>query len=173
MQKILRFSLLIGLFLLALSTQAQNGTLSGTVKEANGEGLIGASIRIEASSIGTITDATGNYSISLKPGTYKVIYTYVGYEQTTLVVKIIGDQVYKKDIILKEENKTFNDVLIIGYGSKIKRDNTGSVVKVTGKEITDMPAPSFEAGLQGKAAGVQVTVGSGLAGSASLVRIRG
>jgi TonB-dependent starch-binding outer membrane protein SusC len=173
MQKILHFSLFIGLFFLAIASQAQNGTLSGAVKEANGDGMIGATIRIESSSIGTITDGNGNYSISLKPGTYNVTYSYVGYQNKTAIVKIIAGEILKKDIQLEEENNAFDEVIVIGYGSKIKRDVTGSVVKVTGKEITDMPTPSFEAGLQGKAAGVQVTVGSGVAGSASLVRIRG
>ena len=65
------------------------------------------------------------------------------------------------------------DVVIVGYGRQSRRNLVGSISTVSGKDITDMPAPSFEAALQGKAAGVQVIVGSGMAGSASLIRIRG
>jgi len=69
--------------------------------------------------------------------------------------------------------ESVGDVVIIGYGRQNRRNVVGSISTVTGKDITEVPTQSFEASLQGKAAGVQVTVGSGMAGSASLIRIRG
>ena len=69
--------------------------------------------------------------------------------------------------------ESIGDVVIIGYGRQSKRNVVGSISSVSGKEISELPTQSFEAALQGKAAGVQVTVGSGMAGSASLIRIRG
>jgi hypothetical protein len=152
---------------------SQNGSLNGVVKDENGDPLIGATILVESNKLGTVTDGSGNYTLNLPAGTFKVVYQYIGYLKEIETVKITAGGNTRKDVMLKEENKSFKEVVVVGYGSKIKRDVTGSVIKVTGKEITDMPAPSFEAGLQGKAAGVQVTVGSGVAGSASLVRIRG
>jgi TonB-dependent SusC/RagA subfamily outer membrane receptor len=72
-----------------------------------------------------------------------------------------------------QEVESVGDVVIIGYGRQNRRNVVGSISTVTGKDITEVPTQSFEASLQGKAAGVQVTVGSGMAGSASLIRIRG
>ena len=77
------------------------------------------------------------------------------------------------NVVLNEDVSNLKEVVAIGYGSKVKEDITGSVASVKGKELADLPTPSFEAGLQGKVTGLQVTVGSGLAGSASIIRIRG
>ena len=82
-------------------------------------------------------------------------------------------QTLSADIILKEESSYIDEVVVTGYTVERRRDLTGTIVKLNAKEITDMPTPSFEAALQGKAAGVQITQGSGIAGSSSVVRIRG
>ena len=91
-----------------------------------------------------------------------------GFSQQTDATKN-GD----KDTVANPETESLGDVVIIGYGRSSRRNVVGSISTVNGKEITELPTQSFEASLQGKAAGVQVTVGSGMAGSASLIRIRG
>ena len=91
-----------------------------------------------------------------------------GFSQQTDAIKN-GD----KDTVANPEAESLGDVVIIGYGRSSRRNVVGSISTVNGKEITELPTQSFEASLQGKAAGVQVTVGSGMAGSASLIRIRG
>ncbi len=78
-----------------------------------------------------------------------------------------------EDTIKNQDAESVGDVVIIGYGRSSRRNVVGSISTVNGKEITELPTQSFEGSLQGKAAGVQVTVGSGMAGSASLIRIRG
>ena len=78
-----------------------------------------------------------------------------------------------EDTIKNQDAESIGDVVIIGYGRSSRRNVVGSISTVNGKEITELPTQSFEGSLQGKAAGVQVTVGSGMAGSASLIRIRG
>lgn len=78
-----------------------------------------------------------------------------------------------EDTTKNQDAESVGDVVIIGYGRSSRRNVVGSISTVNGKEITELPTQSFEGSLQGKAAGVQVTVGSGMAGSASLIRIRG
>ena len=75
--------------------------------------------------------------------------------------------------MMQPENKSLNEVVVVGYGTQVRKEVTGAVSKIGSKEITSIPVPSVEAALQGKAAGVQISIGSGLAGSASVVKIRG
>lgn len=74
---------------------------------------------------------------------------------------------------MKPSKTQLDEVVVVGYGVARRRDLTGSVVSLKAKELTDIPTPSFENAIQGKAAGVQVITGSGIAGSGSMVRVRG
>ncbi|WP_315819628.1 TonB-dependent receptor plug domain-containing protein [Paraflavitalea speifideaquila] len=76
-------------------------------------------------------------------------------------------------VSLKATASNLNEVVVIGYGTQRRRDVTGAITKVSAEKITSIASPSFEAALQGKAPGVQVIQGSGLAGSGSVIRIRG
>ena len=76
------------------------------------------------------------------------------------------------NLIMKPSLNQLNEVVVVGYGVARKRDLTGSVVSIKSKELTDIPTPSFENAIQGKAAGVQVITGSGIAGSGSMVRVQ-
>ena len=97
----------------------------------------------------------------------------IGTSQTTFAQKTGATSKTEIDTAATPESESVGDVIIIGYGRQSRRNVVGSISTVTGKEITELPTQSFEASLQGKAAGVQVTVGSGMAGSSSLIRIRG
>ncbi|MEM7038345.1 MAG: SusC/RagA family TonB-linked outer membrane protein, partial [Bacteroidota bacterium] len=77
------------------------------------------------------------------------------------------------DVRMQVVGERLDDVIIVGYGTERKRDMTGSVSKITSRDLNDIPGTSFEASLQGKAAGVQVIQGSGIAGSGAVVRVRG
>lgn len=173
-QNLRKFGLVI-LSLAGIMSAALAQTLTGTIKDKNGEPLIGVTILADsASGKGTVTDFEGKYIMpNLKVGDNIIRYSFLGFATQKVKVTLKAGEVKKIDIILQEEANMLDEVVAVGYGTQRKREITGSVVKIKGDEVTGMPAPSFEAALQGKAAGVQITVGSGLAGSGSIVRIRG
>lgn len=158
---------------LSHSALAQNGTVTGLITDQNGESIAGASIFAEGTTIGTFTSSSGDYSLTIPSGTYNLKVTYVGYMDATRQVVIKSGETVKLNFRLEEDNEFLKEAVVIGYGTKFKKEVTGNIVSVKGKELASQPTQSFDAALQGRAAGVQVTVGSGLAGSASLVRIRG
>ena len=117
----------------------------------------------------------GYYEINLpQVGVYTIKFSFMGYKEEIKEISLTNiSQTLSTDITLKEESSYIDEVVVTGYTVERRRDLTGTIVKLNAKEITDMPTPSFEAALQGKAAGVQITQGSGIAGSSSVVRIRG
>lgn len=160
--------------LLFMSASAQAQSLFGKVTDAKGEPLIGVTIQIQDTKRGTTTDVNGLYKLeNLNPGTYTVIYSYIGFEAQRYTFNLVAGKSQNQDIILKEDAKLLSETVVIGYGVQRRREVTGSVTRIGAEKINDMPAPSFEAMLQGKAPGVQVITGSGLAGSGSVIRIRG
>ncbi|MNK19389.1 TonB-dependent Receptor Plug Domain protein [compost metagenome] len=164
--------LLVLLVLTALGANAQTGSLVGKVLDETGLPLPGASVQIKSLSKNTLTNADGTYKIiGLSNGTVSLFISYVGYQPKQESVKINGSTV--ANFSLKPDDQSLNEVVVVGYGTQTRREVTGSISKVTGDKLTAIPAPSFEASLQGQAPGVQVTTGSGLAGSGSIIRIRG
>ena len=158
----------LSLFLLN-SVDAQK--LSGTVRDASGSPLPGASVVADGNN-GQFTDADGNYSLDLSSGEHRVVFSYIGYvAQTQSVTLDAGDVVL--NISLAEDAVLIEDVVVVGYGVQRKKEVTGSIVQVDAKQITGVQTPSFEAALQGQAAGVQVSQSSGVAGAPSLIRVRG
>lgn len=160
------------LVLTALGAKAQTGALVGKVLDETGIPLPGASVQIKSISKSTLTNADGTYKITgLNNGTVALLISYVGYQPKQESVKINGNTV--ANFSLKPDQQSLNEVVVVGYGTQTRREVTGSISKVTGEKLTAIPTPSFEAALQGQAPGVQVTQGSGLAGSGSIIRIRG
>ncbi len=167
---------LVPLLFLMLTSMgySQNSTVKGKVSDENGEGLLGATVRVDGTGKGMYTDADGNYSISgLPAGDQVVIVRYIGYEEVREVVSLKEGQTTVFNSQLNLEGSQVDEVIIVGYGVQRKRELTGSISKIGTKEINEIPATSFEASLQGKAAGVQVIQGSGIAGAGAMVRIRG
>ncbi|MFC4231957.1 TonB-dependent receptor [Parasediminibacterium paludis] len=145
----------------------QDIKVSGKVTGTNGEALASVSIQIKGSKVGTSTNASGTYSISVPEGA-TLIYSYVGYDP-------IEEQVGKRteiNVSLKPDTKALDEVVVIGYGTANKRDLTGSITKVSGKEVEDKPNTNPVASLQGKVAGLSV-VNNGTPGAAPDIRIRG
>ncbi|MDZ4666593.1 MAG: SusC/RagA family TonB-linked outer membrane protein [bacterium] len=160
------------LFLIfSASTTAQS--IKGLVKDVGNEPVIGATVMVEGTSYGAVTDPLGFFEIKkLKPGDYRLKFSSVGYSNVIKEVTL-GSADININVVLKEDKMQMDELVVVGYGVQRKREVTGAISKIGGKELNDLPVPSFEAALQGKVPGVQVTVGSGLAGSASIVRIRG
>jgi TonB-linked SusC/RagA family outer membrane protein len=149
--------------------------IRGRVIDEKNEPVIGATVSVQDTKLGTVTDALGVYEIKDVPaGSYKIKITYIGYVTTVLDVNTVADNATDAPVTkIKEDQKALDDVVIVGYGTRMKREMTGSTAKISGKELNDLPVQSFESALQAKLPGVQVTTGSGIAGSAAVIRIRG
>jgi TonB-dependent Receptor Plug Domain. len=150
---------LVCLLLTSTSVFAQTKTVTGTVTDAANEPLIGASVLVQGTSTGTITDMDGKYSISVTPEDV-LAFSYVG--MTSQTIKVGTQNVI--NVTLKEDSQVLAETVVIGYGSAKKRDLTGSITNIKGEELANKPAMNPLSSLQGKVAGVQI-VNSGRAGS--------
>lgn len=170
-----RFFVLCSLLFITAQLNAQNtAAIKGRMLDEKSEPLSFATIRLEGTTIAQNTDADGNFLFkNLAAGNYVVIGTYLGYTPSRQEVKLAAGETKEIRIMMQPENKSLNEVVVVGYGTQVRKEVTGAVSKIGSKEITSIPVPSVEAALQGKAAGVQISIGSGLAGSASVVKIRG
>lgn len=155
---------MLGLFL-SVSAFAQID-VKGHVKDAQGEPVIGATVRVVGTQTATVTDFDGNFALKANQGA-DITVTYVGYQEAT--VKAARSLV----ITLKEDNAVLNEVVVIGYGSVRKSDATGSVMSVEADQLNKGLATSPADLLQGKTPGVQITTNSGAPGAGAKIRIRG
>ncbi len=144
-------------------------TVTGTVKGETGEGIPGVSVVLKGTSTGTATNAEGNYSLVVPDGAGTLVFSYIGY--TTEEVPI-GNRT-TIDVSLVPDIKSLTEVVVVGYGTQEKRDVTGSISSIKADEIQNIPIPSVEGLIQGRAAGVQVSPNSGVPGAGISVRIRG
>jgi len=151
------------------SAFAQSQLINGTVVDTNGETIIGASITVKGTTSGTITDATGNFSIKVNSRKDTLHISFIGYISQTLV---IGNQKTIK-VVLDEKSKVLDEVIVVGYGSQKKSDLTGSVVSVKADDMNSIPTTDVAEMLRGKAAGMVVTQNSDRPGGGSDIVIRG
>lgn len=145
----------------------QEVKVSGKVRGAGGEGIPAVTVKIKGSSVATATGADGSYSITAPDGA-TLVFSSVGYVSQEVA---IGGRT-EINIVLQIAAKDINEVVVIGYGTASKRDLTGSITKISGKEIADKPNTNPVASLQGKVAGLSV-VNNGTPGAAPDIRIRG
>ena len=164
-----RVLLLIGclMFFFSLGAFAQQLTVKGIVKDVSGEPIIGASVVVKGTSNGVITDFDGNFTIPKVPEGSVVDISFIGY--VTQSVKASPQM----NIILKEDSKTLDEVVVIGYGVQKKSVVTASIAKVGENELAQTAPTRVDNALKGLAAGVQVTTQNGQPGSSSVVRVRG
>lgn len=147
---------------------AQNITVKGKVTDATtGETLIGVSIAVKGTSIGTQTDVNGAYSVT-SPSTGTLSFTYIGYAPQEIAVG--GRNLI--DVKLQAQSNELQQVVVIGYGTQRKVDNTGSVATVKGAEIQKQASTNPLSALQGKVAGVSIT-NNGQPGASPQISIRG
>ena len=145
----------------------QETKVTGKVKTAGGEGIPGVTVKIKGSNVATATDATGSYSLSVPDGA-TLVFSSISY--ITQEVAVGGRT--EINVVMQITAKDINEVVVIGYGTASKRDLTGSITKVSGKEIADKPNTNPIASLQGKVAGLSI-VNNGTPGAAPDIRIRG
>ena len=158
-------SLLVGLFLSA-SAFAQSFTVNGHVKDATGDDIIGATIRVVGQQGGVITDFDGNFSIEAKQGDMLQI-SYIGYEMAEVAAAP------HVEVVLQDDSHALNEVVVIGYGVARKNDLTGSVTALKPDEKNHGLITNPQDMIQGKIAGVNVTSGGGRPGDGAAIRIRG
>jgi len=166
------FLLLFAAMLNAFSLQGQ--TLRGVVTDqATGETLPGATIMVMGTTLGTITGMDGEYNIDLSPGAHTISFRFMGYASEEIEVFLSEDETMVRNIALSPDVVTFEEFVVIGYGSQQKKVVTGAIASVDAEEITSTPILRIEQAMQGRTAGVQVTNLSGQPGEAPTVRIRG
>ena len=156
--------LILGLFL-SVSAFAQI-EVKGHVKDATGEAIIGATVRVDGTQTATVTDFDGNFVLKANQGA-NITISYVGYQNAT--VKAAPSV----EVTLVDDETVLQDVVVIGYGSVRKSDATGSVTSVEADQLNKGLATSPADLLQGKTPGVQVTTNSGAPGAGAKIRIRG
>lgn len=170
-QSLLRkVSLSMMLIMLSVFLKAQEVNLSGTVKDVRGETIIGASVLIEGTTNGTITDFDGKFVLSSVPSNATIVISYIGY--STEKIQVNGKTVL--NVILKEDTETLEEVVVVGYGVQRKSDLTGSVASVKADNIIkSTPSGNISDALQGRMAGVSVLSGSGDPSGDNTIRVRG
>ena len=163
-----RFKLsMVFLLLSATLLTAQNRT--GIVKDAQGEVLPGVSVRVEGKSVGTVTDATGKFSIPAKASD-KLVFSFIGMEEKTID---LGSKTDLGDVVMSVDVEQLEDVVVVGYGRMKRSSVAGSITGVKAKEISKVASSNLTSTLAGQMSGVFITQTTGTPGIASNLRIRG
>lgn len=165
--KVLGTMFLVALF--AMQAKAQEITVTGTVTDNLGP-VIGASIQVEGTTIGCITDIDGNYNLPNVPANGTLVFSFIGYQTQ----KISVDGKTKIDVKLVEDSQLLQEVVVVGYGVQRKSDLTGAVASVkTADALKSTPTGNVSDALQGRMAGVSVLSGSGNPTEDNTIRVRG
>jgi TonB-dependent starch-binding outer membrane protein SusC len=167
MRKVL--CLLVLTCMLAMQVVAQNRTITGTVLDVNNNPLPDISVSVKGTALGTTTKSDGSFSISVPASARVLTFSSVGYALQQ--VAIGSKSVISVQLIA--EQKSIQEVVVVGYQQRKKRDEAGAISSIRGKEIENIPNLSIDKALQGRAAGVLVQANNGIPGGAINVRIRG
>ncbi len=160
--------LLVMLCLVPIWAMAQSRTVKGVVKDAAGEPIIGASVLQKGSTNGIITDLDGNFTLQIS-GDPVLVVSYVGYVSQEIPTR--GKSTLK--IVMKEDSKALEEVVVIGYGTARRSDVTGSIASVQSDKLREVPATNITYALQNRIAGVDMTQTSSKPGANMQIRIRG
>ena len=162
--------LLTCLFIAVGLVTAQTQTVTGNVtSEEDGQPVVGATILVKGTTIGTVTDIDGNFTLPNNvPSSAKTLQiSYIGMQTQEVAIQP------RVRVVLKSDAQLIDEVVVVGYGTTRREAKTGSITTVSSEQIADIPASSVDKMLAGKMAGVSVTAASGQPGSASNIRIRG
>jgi TonB-linked SusC/RagA family outer membrane protein len=168
MKTIVRVLYLLVFLIMVQISYAQEVSITGKVTSADGTGMPGASVLIKGTTTGVPTDIDGQYSISVPGPTSVLVFSMIG--MATQEIPVGSKTVI--DVVLQDDARSLNEVVVVGYGTQRKLDVTGSVTQIKGTEISKQPSMNAVSALQGKVAGVQIN-NSGKPGEAPQIRIRG
>ena len=160
--------LFLALMMVGSTVAMAQGKVSGTVVDANGDAIIGASVIVKGTSTGTVTDYDGNFTIQNVPANGSLVISYVGYRNQT--VAVAGKS--QVNVTLEEDRQLLDEVVVVGYGVQKKSDVTGALAHLESKELTSMPVSNALQAMQGKAAGVDIT-NSQRPGEVGSITVRG
>jgi len=161
-------SLFIFFFFISLGAYAQSITVTGIVKDETGESLPGVNVVEVGTRNGTITDLYGKYILKV-PSDSKLTFSFIGYLTTIIDVNGIS----KHDLVLKEDARSLDEVVVVGYGTQRKEAVTGSVASIKGDVMREVPSANLSRALQGRIAGVEMAQTSSKPGAEMQIRIRG
>lgn len=169
MQRLLTLLITAFICILPAAVSAQQAIITGSVKDAKGAPISGASINIQGTNQGVSATTEGSFSITVPSANAVLVCTALGYKEK--IIKLTGTG--SIDIILEESVSTLNEVVTTGYLRQKKSDITGAISSVRNKEFKDQPVANLAQSIQGKVAGINVTSPSGTPGAGLLVSIRG
>jgi len=168
-RKLLQLLVLPALLFLSQITFAQDRVISGRVTDSTGAGVAGVTVTAKGTRIATQTAADGTYSLKVPSTVTSLVFSSVG--MTTQETSVSGKS--SVNVSMSGTPTSMNEVVVIGYGTRLKKDLTGAVTAVTEKDFNTGVVISPEALIAGKVAGVQISSNSGAPGSGSRIRIRG
>ena len=170
MMKIYKLLFMMCLMLASWSVSAQQ-RVTGKVIDETGMEVIGASVFIQNTTIGTITDYEGNYAFSAPDSLQdaNLVVSFIGY--ATQIIPMGGKT--RIDVSLELDNKQLEEVIVVGYSTQTKSDVTGALASVKGKDLNALPVAGIDQALQGRAPGVNISQVTGAPGEGVSVRIRG
>lgn len=151
------------------TAQVADITISGKVTDEKGDLLAGVSVIVKGTTQGTTTDGTGSFRIAVPDTRATLVFSFVGYAKKEIVV---GSQT-SLTVALTPDDQTLNEVVVVGYGSQLKKEVTGAVQTISSQEIKDLPVSQIGQKLQGRLAGVQINQATGKPGQGISIRIRG
>ena len=162
----IKYIILMLMAFVSMAVSAQR-TVKGTVVDANGEPIIGATVQVKGSGTGTITDFDGNFTLPNVPSKAQLVVSYIGYLSETI------SNLNNPKITLKEDSQQLEEVVVVGYGTQKKAHLTGSVETVPMSEVTDLSSSDLTSTLRGLVNGVSIESGGNRPGDASSLSIRG
>ena len=163
---VLRSMTMSALLLLGMAAEAR--VISGTVKDPTGETIISASVVVKGTTIGTVTDFDGNYTLDVPDDAKVLVFSYIGMQ--TQELNITGDVM---NVVLSENSEVLEEVVVTGYGTTKKRDLVTAVSSVNADQLKDIPVATAAEALQGKLAGVSVVTTDGAPDADMKIRVRG
>jgi len=162
--------ILFAILFIPLSLAAQEAVVKGkVVSSEKGEPLAGVTVRLKNANAGTVTDANGGFSLSLKQAAPVLVFSFTGY----LVQEIPVNGQREINVTLAPDPKALGEVVVVGYGTQQKSNVAGAIASVKSAELKQTPVANVVQGLQGRVAGVQVTQNSSAPGGSVSMRIRG
>ncbi|MDR2233382.1 MAG: TonB-dependent receptor [Tannerella sp.] len=150
------------------ATKQQDNPISGTVRDESNEPLIGVNVQVKGTTIGTITDIDGKFSLSVSGSQSILVFSYVGY----LTQEITVSTQRTMNVVMREDSQSLDEVVVTGYSTQRKRDLTGAVAVVKMNEIENIPSSNIMQTLQGQVPGLFITSTGSPTGDAT-VRVRG
>src|SRR6187551_2816450 len=160
----------VWLVCISISSFGQERVVSGKVTSTeDGSTAPAVNVLVKGTTLGTSTDSDGTYKVTVPDGKNILVFSFIGYK--TVEIEIGARTIV--DVSMEPDATQLSEVLVVGYGTQIKQDLTGNIASVKGDAVQNIPVPTFEQALQGRAAGVFVEAGNGKLGQGIKVRVRG